>query len=147
MANDFGASGFAKDLARQSRQFNNDLNRQQRQQQRQLLKATSLKSTTNPWAPPRQTTSGRDPRRGFRITQQKQIWAQQNGKCASCKKRLNPLSTQYDHIKPWADKGRTLKENGAALCSNCHSEKTSNERLTKLEKKKRQPRNDNSSFF
>lgn len=78
----------------------------------------------------------RDSRRSFTQTQRKEILAQQNNKCAKCHKPLDPRAIQYDHVKPWADKGRTITQNGAALCSICHDIKTHGDRLKKIENKK-----------
>lgn len=79
----------------------------------------------------------RDKRRSFGKTQQNEILFQQNSKCAICKKPLDPRATQFDHHKGWADKGRTVTRNGRALCSNCHSIKTHDDRLEKIEGKKK----------
>ena len=76
----------------------------------------------------------KDSRRTFTRTQKNEIWAQQNGKCANCHKRLDPRTVEYDHIRPWADKGKTIKENGAALCAECHKLKTHKDRLDNIEK-------------
>ncbi len=94
----------------------------------------------NGWQPPKKQTK-RDSRRRFTENQQKHILSQQNGRCAICKERLDPLITEYDHIRPWADKGKTIIENGAALCRNCHGKKTSKEQLKKTERpRKEKPR-------
>lgn len=78
---------------------------------------------------------GRDKRRSFTQTQKNQIRYQQNDKCAICHKPLDPRTTQYDHKKPWADKGRTITANGRALHADCHAIKTHNDRLKKIDKK------------
>ncbi len=78
----------------------------------------------------------RDTRRTFGNTQKKQIWYQQNGKCARCHKPLNIITVEYDHIKSWADKGKTITENGAALCRECHGMKNHEERHKKFNKKR-----------
>lgn len=85
-------------------------------------------------------TTERDTRRSFTKTQKNQIWAQQNGKCAKCKKSLDPRTVEYDHKKGWADKGQTVVVNGQALCANCHKIKTHNSRLKKIEKKPSKPK-------
>ena len=77
----------------------------------------------------------RDSRRSFSKEQKKKILYQQNYKCAKCHKLLHLNSTDFDHINPWADKGKTVTENGAALCKNCHGMKTTEDRIKKMEKK------------
>ena len=79
----------------------------------------------------------RDERRSFNRTQQSKIWEKQHGKCAKCKKSLKPSSTHYDHIKPWEKGGKTVVENGQAICASCHSEKTRDDRLKTVDKKRR----------
>lgn len=84
--------------------------------------------------------TGRDSRRGFTRTQEKEIWAQQNGKCGGtachhCK--LDPRTTEYHHIKGWADKGKTIVKNGKALCANCHTLEGHHSRLKKTDKKRK----------
>ena len=113
----FGIDSFSRNLDKQNREM-----------------AKSL--SANPWQPPKKQ-SERDSRRKFTSNQQKHIWSQQNGKCASCKQQLDPLITEYDHVKPWADKGKTIVENGAALCLNCHRKKTRTESLKKIESRRK----------
>ena len=85
----------------------------------------------------------RDSRRSFTTTQKNEIWAQQNGKCAKCKSKLDPRTTEYDHGKEWAEGGKTTIKNGRALCANCHKLKTHRTRLKNVDKK-RKPKDDNS---
>lgn len=83
----------------------------------------------------------RDSRRTFSRTQKAEIWAQQNGKCAGTNcghRKLDMRTVEYDHVKPWADRGRTIAQNGAALCPECHKLKTHKERLKKVDKKRKQ---------
>lgn len=80
---------------------------------------------------------GRDKRRAFTKTQQNEILYQQNNKCAICQKPLDPRAIQYDHHKGWADKGRTVTRNGRALHPTCHAIKTHDDRLAKIEGKKK----------
>jgi 5-methylcytosine-specific restriction endonuclease McrA len=87
----------------------------------------------------------RDTRRAFNATQKKEILYQQNNKCARCHKKLDPRATQFDHKKPWASGGRTIKENGRALCSECHDIVSHEERLRQTGKK-RKTRNTNLFF-
>ena len=90
----------------------------------------------------------RDQRRAFTKTQKNELLYQQDGKCASARchhKKLDPRATQFDHKKPWVSGGRTIRKNGRALCSECHSIITHNQRLRKTEKKQK-PKN-TSAFF
>ena len=89
----------------------------------------------------------RDKRRAFTKTQKNEIWAQQNGKCASCKKKLDPRTVEYDHKKGWADRGKTVVVNGQALCPHCHKLKTHKERLKKVEKKKKRKKEERFDPF
>lgn len=82
----------------------------------------------------------KDSRRSFSPTQQKAILHQQDNKCAICHEKLDPRATEFDHKKPWASGGRTIKENGRALCANCHKIATHETRLKQIDKK-RKPKN------
>lgn len=84
------------------------------------------------------TKNGRDKRRAFTKTQKNEILHQQNMKCAKCKNKLDPRAIDFDHKKPWADKGRTVTENGRALCKNCHGIVTHKTNLKKVDKKKKE---------
>lgn len=77
----------------------------------------------------------KDKRRSFTQLQKKEILHQQNYKCAKCHKKLDIRTVEFDHIKAWAEKGKTSIKNGAALCPNCHRLKTHSHTLTKVEKK------------
>jgi hypothetical protein len=79
--------------------------------------------------------AGRDKRRSFTQVQKNQIRYQQGEKCAKCHKPLDSRTTRYDHNKPWADKGRTITENGRALHADCHAIKHHEEQLKKVDKK------------
>ena len=87
----------------------------------------------------------KDSRRSFNLTQRNEILYQQNGKCAICHEKLDPRAIEYDHKKPWASGGRTIKENGRALCANCHKKITHDARLKRVDKK-RSSRNTISLF-
>jgi 5-methylcytosine-specific restriction endonuclease McrA len=79
----------------------------------------------------------RDSRRAFNQTQRNRILFQQNSKCAKCHKKLDPRAMHFHHKKPWSSGGRTITENGRALCPTCHAIVTSEERLKKVDKKRR----------
>jgi len=78
----------------------------------------------------------RDLRRAFNQTQKNKILYQQNGKCARCHGKLDPRAIHYHHKKPWASGGRTITENGRALCPTCHAIVSSEERLKKVDKER-----------
>lgn len=78
-----------------------------------------------------------DSRRAFTPTQKKQILYQQNNKCAKCHKPLDPRAIHFHHIKPWSSGGRTITQNGAALCPTCHEILTHKERLKKVDKRRK----------
>lgn len=88
--------------------------------------------------------SGRDKNRSFKQSQKNEILYQQGGKCAKCHKQLDPRDIEFDHKKAWADKGRTVTENGRALCGSCHNIVTHGQRLGKAEGKseKKKPQRD-----
>lgn len=80
--------------------------------------------------------TSRDTRRTFTQTQKNEILQQQGGKCAICHEPFNFRIVQYHHIKGWAANGKTIIKNAAAVCPNCHSEITHNERLKKIDRPK-----------
>lgn len=78
----------------------------------------------------------RDSRRSFTQSQKNEILYQQDNRCAGkdCgHKKLDPRDIEFDHKKPWAAKGRTITENGRAVCGSCHNKITHNQRLKKVE--------------
>ena len=79
----------------------------------------------------------RDTRRVFSQSQKKEILYQQDNKCARCHEKLDPRAIHFHHIKPWSSGGRTITQNGAALCPKCHEILTHKERLKKMDKKRR----------
>jgi len=79
----------------------------------------------------------RDSRRAFTQTQKKEILVRQNYRCARCHKRLDLRATHFHHVKPYALGGKTKTVNAVALCSECHDKIHHEQRLKKLEKKKR----------
>lgn len=79
----------------------------------------------------------RDSRRAFSQTQKHEILHQQDNKCARCHRKLDPRAIQFDHAKPWASGGRTITQNGRALCGECHDIVTHAQRLKKVDKKRR----------
>jgi 5-methylcytosine-specific restriction endonuclease McrA len=82
----------------------------------------------------------RDSRRAFGQNQKKQILYQQDNKCAKCHEKLDPRTIHFHHIKPWASGGRTITQNGAALCPKCHEILSHQERLKQTDKKRKSRR-------
>ena len=78
---------------------------------------------------------GRDKRRCFTQSQKNEILYQQNNKCAMCGRRLDPRTTEFDHEKAWADRGRTITQNGRALHAECHKVKHHNKKVEAANKK------------
>jgi len=89
-----------------------------------LLAAINSISLENP-------SKKRDKKRNFSQSIKNLVWAKQEGKCLRCKEQLSPISTHYDHIKAWEDGGESNETNCQALCANCHSIKTNEDRLKK----------------
>lgn len=87
----------------------------------------------------------KDSRRSFSETQKKEIRYQQDNKCARCHEKLDPRVIHYHHKKPWASGGRTIVVNGRALCPKCHEIITHEDRLKRVDKK-RKPRTANPFF-
>jgi 5-methylcytosine-specific restriction endonuclease McrA len=75
----------------------------------------------------------RDSRRAFSQSQKKEILYQQDYMCGECHKKLDPRATHFHHEKPWAYGGRTIVENGRALCADCHEITSHKERLRKID--------------
>jgi 5-methylcytosine-specific restriction endonuclease McrA len=84
----------------------------------------------------RKESNERDSRRTF--TQ-----SPKNNTCAKCKEHLDMRVVQFDHAKPWAAGGRTISENGRALCANCHAKVTNETNVKKADGKKKPKRSNN----
>lgn len=85
----------------------------------------------------------KDTRRSFTATQKKEILAQQDFKCASCRRKLG-VAYHFHHAKAWAVGGETTVKNGRAVCANCHEKISHRERLKNVEK--RRPKDSNQFF-
>jgi len=73
-------------------------------------------------------------KRSLTAADKKRIAAKQNWKCKKCK-RLLPARYHIDHIKEFSGGGSDRESNLQALCSNCHSEKTEQDRHKKKQAK------------
>jgi len=65
------------------------------------------------------------------------LWEKQKGKCAICKKKLDPTCYHVDHKKPVALGGKTILSNLQLLCPACHMKKTAEDRRKIAQSKKR----------
>jgi len=81
----------------------------------------------------------RDTRRTFATTQKSEILHQQDGRCAGIHchhKKLDPRAIYFHHGKAWASGGRTIVQNGYALCPLCHKLATHKQQLTKVDRRR-----------
>jgi hypothetical protein len=80
---------------------------------------------------------GAEPKRKRLLTaaDRKRIAARQGYKCAKCRITFGIGGYHVDHIKRFSDGGSDKDSNLQALCPNCHSEKTENERHRIKQKK------------
>lgn len=51
------------------------------------------------------------------------VWEEQHHRCALCGKEFDLVFMEGDHITPWRDGGRTVKENCQMLCRECNRRK------------------------
>lgn len=51
------------------------------------------------------------------------VWEEQHHRCALCGKEFDYEFMEGDHITPWRDGGRTVKENCQMLCQECNRRK------------------------
>lgn len=61
--------------------------------------------------------------RAFDEDVKRTVYAQQDGKCAICKKPFDFNEMHGDHIKPWSKGGKTVIGNCQMLCRKCNQEK------------------------
>jgi len=101
------------------------------------LKIKPLSSSKDIFSYRNEKEEARDSRRIFSPTQRKEILHQQDMKCGRCHKSLDPREIEYDHKKPWSARGRTITENGRALCGSCHKIITHEHRLKQIDKKRK----------
>jgi len=83
------------------------------------------KPPTGPGAVPK---SERDPKRFFTPAEREAKRAEQGGKCANgCGSKIDASNSAGHHIKRHADGGRTVPENHAEVCNDCHKKLHSKE--------------------
>jgi len=63
--------------------------------------------------------------RAFTDAQKRSMFEKQNGVCLSCKETFTITQMEADHITPWAEGGKTDKDNGQMLCKECNRRKSS----------------------
>lgn len=79
----------------------------------------------------------RDSRRNFTHTQQVEMMERQGGKCEDCRRNLSLRTVVFHHVIPWHEGGKTVVENGVALCPNCHASRTFRHNLDDAERSRR----------
>lgn len=62
--------------------------------------------------------------RAFTSSQKRSAYERQKGICAKCKKHFEIEEMEGDHITPWHEGGKTVKENCQMLCKKCNREKS-----------------------
>lgn len=70
-------------------------------------------------------------------SQKNEVLARQKNKCIGCKKPLDMRATHFDHIKEVYKGGKSRISNLQVLCANCHNVKTHEEKLKKVEKRRK----------
>lgn len=81
----------------------------------------------------------RDTRRTFATTQKNEILHQQDGRCAGIHchhRKLDPRAIYFHHGTAWASGGRTIVQNGYALCPLCHKLATHKQQLRKVDRRR-----------
>ena len=66
------------------------------------------------------------------------LWKKQKGRCAICKRKLDPHNYHIDHKKPLALGGKNTLSNLQLLCPNCHSLKSKEDQKKIAEKRKQE---------
>jgi len=79
-------------------------------------------------------------------SQKNEALARQKNKCMRCKKLLDMRAMHFDHIKEIYKGGKSRIKNLQALCANCHNVKTHEEKLHKVEKRRRTA-NSSTNYF
>lgn len=58
--------------------------------------------------------------RAFPTQVKSRVYEKQGRKCARCQTAVPLRETEADHIKPWANGGKTVEDNCQILCKDCH---------------------------
>lgn len=80
-------------------------------------------------------------------SQRNEILARQKNKCNRCKKLLDMRAKHFDHIKEVYKGGKSRIDNLQALCANCHNIKTHDEKLHKVEKRRKNNSSDKGDYI
>lgn len=115
-------------------QYHQPYQQQYQQQQSQPHQTAQQRRTPNSFHTDNQGRSYRIGKNGKRVYKRKRVGerlrkvvaANQRWQCAHCKELL-PASFEIDHIIPVSQGGSSDVSNLAALCPNCHKEKTTKE--------------------
>ena len=62
--------------------------------------------------------------RSFSDVTKQEVYEEQKGICVKCKKKFELEEMEADHITPWHEGGKTIKENCQLLCKNCNRRKS-----------------------
>ena len=65
-------------------------------------------------------------RRLFNKRQRLILAMRSGGRCEGCGKKLTKSDYHADHVRPWSKGGKTVTNNGAALCATCNLKKGAN---------------------
>ena len=89
----------------------------------------------------------KDKRQSVSRSQKNEILSKQRNKCAVCKKSLDMRATDFDHIKEVYKGGKSRVGNLQALCANCHNVKTHEEKLKKVETRRKTNNSGTGNYF
>ncbi len=64
----------------------------------------------------------RDPKRVYSKNEKQEMLDDQGGNCAQCGESKTVDEVQGHHVQRHADGGQTTKDNGAAVCTDCHKD-------------------------
>jgi hypothetical protein len=70
-------------------------------------------------------------KRVFSEKQQNQVYSEQGGKCAVCKKKFKIEELEAHHKTAFSDGGETIKSNCLMLCKDCHTDITAKQNQNK----------------
>ncbi|MEM2112016.1 MAG: hypothetical protein QXX08_09105 [Candidatus Bathyarchaeia archaeon] len=104
-----------------------------------ILGDLEVRSFPTALIPSKPKMSPRDTRRIFTPTQKNEILHQQNGRCAGthCRhQKLDPRAIYFHHGKAWSSGGKTIVQNGYALCPLCHKLATHKQQLEKVDRRR-----------
>lgn len=80
-------------------------------------------------------------------SQKNEVLARQKNRCARCRRLLDMRATHFDHVKEVYKGGKSRIDNLQALCANCHNVKTHEEKLKKVENRRKQGNSNDGNHF